>query len=296
MTSTGTRRCDALLIVVLVVVVLLPRPTIAEEVAAADRARARQLFEEGVAANAASEYERAEERFQKSYDLVPSYRALSNLAKAQESSRRLPEAYRSYRRLERDHAEDLDQSQRDQLERIIEALEGQVAIVEISCQPGATIIVDGSERGAIHDAEPRHVEVVLEPGAHIFGARGQGFETAVVERTVGLGERATVVIALNAPAEPEAEPEEAIVEDEAAEEPLATEEAPVVPVAPAPPPEPAVSERRQRRPFWRTPWFWVVTSVVVAAGIGGSVTGVALTRDDRDQEQDLDVDWTLRMP
>lgn len=281
---------------------------------------ARALFEEGVAAGEQGDHDRAVTLLTRSYELFQHPGTLVNLGFFQGLAGQPVAAYRSYLEL-------IDRFQTvisgDALRRartsLIE-LEGQIARVRLSSEPGgATFAIDDREL----DDRELDGEIPLEVGSHRFEARLEGYQTAGEPREVRAGELVEINFVLvpaavprsvvhvstttagavvviddgeptTLPLELELEPGEHHLRVEAPGHLSQTHRIDV--------PEggevrldvtldPVVSEespqRRERRPFWRSQWPWVIGTVLLL-GVTGTVLGVTLSGEDETQ-----VDWRL---
>jgi hypothetical protein len=243
--------------------------TAAAEPTEADRARARTLFDAGVAALRAENYPDALAAFEQSWQLNPRPLVMYNIAMCRRALFDYPAAIGSFGTyLEvaagTSEPEDRQADARTQIAEL-ERLVGQVAL---AVEPaGARVLVDGREVGTTPLAEPLRVG----PGQHVIEVRRDGYEELRREVTVEQGERVELVATL-APAQ-------------------ATVEPPVVGPVPPPPVEPLPEVETEDEGGIATQWwFWTIIGVVV---VGGGVTaGVLLWPSD---EGPVD-DWVLHGP
>lgn len=167
-------------------------------VSEADRARARELFQEGVTHLDASEWEAAREKFEQAYALVHEPSILLNLAQAQVESGQLMEGAESYRRfLDEVRTGRLARHRRD-AQAALTAVEARLPRLRVNApalQEGDVITLDGRpfERAQLG------TDVRLAPGEHLLLVR-RGDETWANEGfTLEERERRTIDLALTGP-------------------------------------------------------------------------------------------------
>jgi len=149
-----------------------------------DQARARELFEEGVAAAERTDYAAAVEAFARSYELYSHPGTLSNLAQYQEQVGQRADAYRSWSELIERFGTIISAGSLRRAQQRVAALDAELCSVWVSVVPaGASVQIDGGEVWPTPMDEP----VRLEPGQHEFVARREGFEDASVTREIQAG-------------------------------------------------------------------------------------------------------------
>jgi len=222
--------------------------------------RARELFDQGVAAAEAEEYAAAVEAFLESYDLVALSGTLLNAGLFQLRGGWRVDAHRTLTELLQLHGDEISDLARLEVTRHLNELEAALSFVDVETRPrGATILVDGED----HGQSPLSDQLLLEPGTYTFEARLDDHEPATETRELEAGENYVIELELlSEPAQLPVEPDESLVE-------------------PASPPE------EERRSFWRGPWPWIIGAVVV--GAAAVVLGVTLSEDEPQP------DWTLRV-
>lgn len=135
---------------------------------------ARLHFERGNRLIADEAYDAALAEFQRSRALFPTRGNTQNTAVALAKLGRYVEALEMYRTLVRDFQ--LEPAERESVEREVEFLSGLVGTITVRAEPGATVIVDGTERGTTPlgplpvSAGSRSVRVV-KPGRIPFERR-----------------------------------------------------------------------------------------------------------------------------
>jgi len=246
--SLATVLVQLLLSIALVVVGFLQPPTLCAQ-SAQETALARSLFEEGLQAADAQEWDRAADRFERAYSLKPTPGIAYNWACALAELGRLVEAGERLRVIRNDPA--TPEALRAESELKLSSVAPRIAAVVVHVDARSedvTVLLDGQAlpRAAWGAGSPS------DPGSHTLSLmRG---EQALISQTLALseGERREVTLvepAMGAPASSALK--------------LAT-------------PEPAHDDRQ--------PWFkkrWVWWTAAGAAVIAGAVTTtLLLTRDD----------------
>lgn len=156
----------------------------AEESASSDRIEARDVFEQGMAARSAGDYEAAAAAFEQSYQLYPHPGTLLNLAVDLDRGGRLREAYHAWRELRDRFGAVISDDAREQAHERLEQLERTLALVELQVEPpGAVIEVDGVVLGPA----PLEHPLVLAPGTHRISADAPGHEGVSLSRRFGAG-------------------------------------------------------------------------------------------------------------
>jgi tetratricopeptide (TPR) repeat protein len=151
-----------------------PSPPEGEDADPGRIARARALFDEGVAAYAAGRYYEAIERFTETARLYPNQQLSFNIAKAYDNLGHRSAALRYYREYLRSSASPPDgasvNSRVEELEQAL-ALRGIQQLSVLSDPPGATVLLDGEPVGLT----PWTGETW--PGGHRVELRHAGFVT-----------------------------------------------------------------------------------------------------------------------
>lgn len=148
-------------------------------------------FQEGVALFKEGQFEAAAEKFEKAYELKPTYRLLFNIGQAWAAARRYDVALRAFERYLVQGGDEIHVERRDEVIREIERLRPLVGFFEIKAGPGLTVRVDGQDRGTtpftkqmLTAGETHRIEA-LRGGAVVYqGAlevSGGMVETIVVE-------------------------------------------------------------------------------------------------------------------
>lgn len=198
MTPSSVRRVDAgraVALLVLALLALAPRGVSAQS--AEDAARARALFDEGVALSDRGEYELAIERFRRSIALVERPSTLFNLGVALRELRRDEEAIDALERFLALADASIDPGPRAQARSWIDsmrrAIEQRGATLVLEHEPReATVLVDGMDAGA---GSPLVVDVA--PGAHRVEVAAPGRVTQSFEVSLAPGERLARRVALD---------------------------------------------------------------------------------------------------
>lgn len=173
-----------------------------------NQARARELFERGVAAAQRRDYATAIEAFERSYDLYSHPGTLINLAQYQDELGRRAEAYRSWQELIERFDTVISARSLRQARARVTALDAELAAVWVAVSPaGASVQVDGGEVWPTPMSEP----IRLAPGPHEFVGRRSGFEDAAVTRELQAGVNPDVTLTL-VPVRTEPQPGALIVE------------------------------------------------------------------------------------
>lgn len=158
-----------------------------------DHARARQLFERGVAAARAEDFGAAIDAFVESYGLYPHPGTLLNLGLYQIRAGRRVEAHETLSTLVGRWGEVISDLARDEVGQRLRELEAALAFVTISTSPpGAVVSLDGVEFGPA----PLPAPIAREPGPCSVEARLEGHEPAAETLLLRAGERSAVSLVL----------------------------------------------------------------------------------------------------
>jgi hypothetical protein len=235
---------------------------------ASETALARQEFDAGLRAARGTQWEEARQRFARSYELAPRPVTLLNLAGAQAQSGQVVAATESYRRFLAT-ANDRDKARyREEVERALAAADARIGRAEFQITGLAesdAVQLDGTElaRASLALALP------LDPGSHVVAVTRAGTEVGRSSFTITEG--GSTPVALEVPpmaTVPSAEEAaRAVALDTPRDERAATQ--PVVP---------RDTPADEGGGLLSSPWFWVVTGVVVAGA--ATATVLLVTQDD----------------
>lgn len=146
--------------------------SVAANVGAQDRQRARQLYAEAQALFESGQYAAAESSFRAAYEAMPNPVVLKAIASAQEQQGNISGALETLRRYLRDAPPDAPD--RAEVEQRVRELSSRPATVAISSTPpGASIVVDGEDSGQTTPAE-----VTMSAGEHTVELRLTGYAPA----------------------------------------------------------------------------------------------------------------------
>ena len=144
--------------------------------------------------------------FQRAYDAAPHYAVLFNIGYCLKELQRYPEALDALQRYLNEGGTQIRTERRIEAEATIAELQMFISTVTIRVNvDGATIEIDGDERGTSPIAEP----ILLGAGRHIFSARLSGYREAREALDIAGGEERDVELVLEAeggavgPVEPE---------------------------------------------------------------------------------------------
>jgi hypothetical protein len=176
-------------------------------------AQARALFSRGVELVQAAQWGEALSAFERSAALVPHPLTTFNVGACQRALGRYTLSQRSLKSaLSQSNSEPaLPPSYASDAQAFIAEIDGLLAHVVLSVQPeGATLLVDGRpllaegkgyvagvlppSRGAL--VQPGRVEVLLDPGAHVFSLTLKGYSDVVVNRSFAPGSRTELPLVL----------------------------------------------------------------------------------------------------
>ncbi|NVB42231.1 tetratricopeptide repeat protein [Pseudenhygromyxa sp. WMMC2535] len=159
----------------------VPTAEAPDQPAGDSRSAAKQAFDEGLDAAAKGNYETAIAAFMRAHELHPHPVTLFNLALTLEKAQRLPEAWELF-----DEVVTVVESaaERREIRRHMQAIEAQIAIVEVTASPRSRLCIDGvampKHEGASHRlaVEPGRHELLLD--AHPFPLEIQAGERRVL--------------------------------------------------------------------------------------------------------------------
>lgn len=223
-------------------------------------AQARTLFQQGVHENLAGHYERAEELFRKSYQLVRHSTTLRNLADSEAGAGHLAAAARDYSQLLHGHVQPpLDAKAKHRIEKALQGLQPRVGRLQITVDvDGAVVTVDGEPAGKSPLATAWYVTV----GKHEVVAQKAGLPVRTQSVEVAAGQAQRVMLSLKST--PATAPTVASRPDP---EPGAGSGAPPVP-GPQPAHDQGPPADRSGRPVWPLYVGGGVTVAGLAVGIG----------------------------
>lgn len=289
----------------------------------AGQARARELFNQGIAATRDGRHADAVIAYRGSYEAFPHPGTLVNLATAQEAAGRFVDALASWHELLERFVAVISADARSQALQRIAELERSVARVSVTSEPpGATLLRDGRELGLSPGDDP----VALDPGEVVFEARLEGYEDVRTTVTLTSGENEPVVLRLAATAPEPAPPPTLVVESSVEGATVAVDDNPpalapvtmalepgvhrVTVVAPGHEPQtsdvdvPETGEMHltvdleassgeeeasggEGRGFWRGPWPYVIGGVLLTGAALGLGLGLGLDDDTIDPHLEL---------
>lgn len=231
----------------------------------AQRAEARQLFEEGLALAQVDRWAEALTAFRRSAELVPRASTSYNIANALYRLDRPVQALS-----ELDQYDDMlevrqDPEARRRGDTLRQLVESAVAVLHVEVHPEASMLfVDGRPWVLLGVERP----LLLDPGAHSLRVTHEGYQSYRREIQVDRGSNQSLSIELQ-PLASSAEPTRAPG--------LSASAATTLQVEPAQPAVP-VSTKDDRQRFVKRPGFWVLIGVIAAAGVSAGVA-VAVTRN-----------------
>jgi hypothetical protein len=234
---------------------------------ASETALARQEFDAGLRSARATQWEEARQHFARSYELAPRPVTLLNLAGAQAQTGQVVAATESYRRFLATASERDKARYREEVERALAAADARVGRAELRITGLAesdTVQLDGTEisRASLTLALP------LDPGEHVVAVMRAGAELGRTAFTVQEG--GTTPVTLDVPRPSVASPEEAargVALDATGDTSAETR-----------------TDDRRGTPvdegggLLSSPWFWVVTGIVVAGA--ATATVLLVTQED----------------
>jgi hypothetical protein len=250
-----------------VLVGALGAPRAADAQSANERSLARSQFRDGLEAAQGGDWESAFASFQSSYALVPRPITLLNLAGAMVQTGRLVEGAEAYRRFIREARSGREAAHADAARAALEELEGRIPVVELRVlgfTPGDVLSLDGWE---VSEAVLEE-ELPVDPGEHQVTVDRQGHQQLVVSFEVREGATREVVVDATSAHWPSIDG--------------ASESGDGDPILGA-----GGGGRRggddagESSSIFASPWFWIITGVVVAAAIAIPIVIVA-TSSERD--------------
>jgi len=156
---------------------------------------ARSLGQQAMQAFRDEDYPTALALLQRSYALDPLPITLYNLGMAQRALFDFPAAVDSLREYLRVGGSDVPADRRAQIESFLTEMEAALVLVTVTvAEPGATVLVDGSEVGT----SPLPAPLRLRAGAHVLEARKEGFTDARESIQTAAGDRLDVTLTLAA--------------------------------------------------------------------------------------------------
>jgi hypothetical protein len=183
-----------------IAIVLASSPALAQstEASASMSAAARDLYQEGVQAAAADDFERAIAAFERSYALSPRDATLFNLAQVEEQAGHLVAALDAYHRFVARAEPDMADRYGDRARTAASALELRVAhltVMALGIDDGDVVRLDGTEL----TPESLGVALPVDPGHHeVTITRGED-SCATDRATLGEGARGDIELRAQCP-------------------------------------------------------------------------------------------------
>ncbi len=239
----------------LLVAFLIPQLSFAQEASPEQRRAAREAYSRGQALYREGRYQDSVAAFEEAYALIPNPVVLLGIA---ESRQRAGDIAGTIEALERYLAERPDAPDRADVEARLQSLRATPAMLAIRSEPsGATILVDGQERGVT----PAELEVAA--GTHTVTLTADGHEALEHEVEAVVGSRHELDLTLSELPVPSGE--EAEIDGEGAG----------IPEAEAERSEDAASDDEGPSAA-----VWVATSLAAVSLVGGTVLGfMSLSRE-----------------
>jgi hypothetical protein len=242
-------------------------PSTAAAQAANERALARSQFRDGLEAAQSGDWESAYESFQSSYALVQRPITLLNLAGAMVQTGRLVEGAEAYRRFIRQARRGRPAAHRGAAQEALTELEARIPVVELRVlgfEEGDALSLDGWELSqAVIDEE-----LPVDPGEHRVTVDREGHEQLVVSFEIAEGATREVVV--------DATPEHW----------------PPIGGRPTPEDDPilgvggrgggTIEDDDGGGSIFASPWFWVITGLVVAGGVTAGIVIATTSGGERD--------------
>jgi len=155
------------------------------------RAQARALFEEGMRALEAEDWEAAVRSFAASYELRPNANALYNLANGQRLLFDYPASIASFRRYLATEGDRVPAERRTEIDGFLAEMLSKVGTVTVAAPEGATVAIDGRVVGTAPLDEP----LLVTAEEHVVTAELAGHAPAVQRIRPGRGELLQVALA-----------------------------------------------------------------------------------------------------
>jgi tetratricopeptide (TPR) repeat protein len=211
-----------------------------DDKSAAPVEEAGRRYDRGLKFYSEGDYRLAVIEFERTYELVPDYRVLYNIAQVRIQLGEYARARKALQRYLKEGAGQIKPDRERSVHADLEMLESRTATLRIDCsEAGADVLVDGEAVGTTPLTEP----VLMNAGEHNIEVRKLGFRSQVLRRTLAGSDAGELTVKLEAV-------------------PAAAPAAALAPVAPSP-----VAERNT------TPQ-WIGWSVTGALAVGAVVTGV----------------------
>jgi tetratricopeptide (TPR) repeat protein len=163
---------------------------------AANEARARTLFEEASAAMAEGRVADARDAFRTSLALEPRPATAFNLAVTLRESGAFRDALETYDALLDGAYGDLDPGRRTEVERMIRAVQRQLAHLVLTVEGADDVLLRVDGRAVEAVSSGGRVEVAVDPGDHVISARARGAEPVDEQVALEEGETRTVPFVL----------------------------------------------------------------------------------------------------
>jgi hypothetical protein len=183
-----------------ILLILAPTPAFAQT--DLERAAAREAADAGRAQFEAGSYAEAIDSFSRAQQLVAAPPHLLYLARAQAKLGKLVEAHENYLKITREtlpaKSPKAFLDAESAAERELEAVDARLPSVTIAVQGAPATDVSVQMDGATLSAAMVGIPLPVDPGQHVFEARGASAQSAPVTVTVAEGAKETVMLTLRA--------------------------------------------------------------------------------------------------
>lgn len=226
-----------------------PATSKSREPSSADVRLANDLYKTGLDRVKDAQWEQARDAFARAYELYPQPVILANLAGAEVRTGRIVAGVEHYRQLLKQPT-GMSPDEIELVARAMKEAETRLAHLKISVantKPGDRVELDGAPLSSA----ALEIEYPVDPGSHVITASRTGAETARTEVDVKEGESKPVKLSLRS----------------LATSPLSTA-----------PSQPATDEKPKG--ITSSPWFWIVSGVVVVGAAAATVCIASVCRDD----------------
>ena len=220
------------------------------EPSSADVRVANDLYKTGLDRVKDAHWEAARDAFARAYELYPQPVILANLAGAEVRTNRIVAGVEHYRQLLKQPT-GMSAEEVELVSRAMKAAEARLAYVRITvanAKPADRIELDGTPLASA----ALDIDYPVDPGKHVITAARSGAETVRAEVILKEGESKPVKLSLRS---------------------LATS-----PLSTPPPPQDADEKPKG---ITSSPWFWIVSGVVVVGAAAATVCVAAVCRDDK---------------
>lgn len=131
-----------------IIIVFLISALLAAPAVHADTASAQKAFKEGAKLFENKEFAAAAKAFRTAYEEDPNWKVLYNLGQCEAASRRHGRAMEAFEKYLALGGDDISLERRNEVETELDRLRRMVGFIDISAPEGATILLDGEDRGA----------------------------------------------------------------------------------------------------------------------------------------------------